>query len=91
MKRQNQGSCTVENQTIVKDVSNQCIELQVSDSTIEWFAISGYDPQFGARPVMRVIQKNILNELSRQILSGKNQVGKPIKINYTMERLVFDN
>jgi len=69
----------------------QGIELQVSDPVIEWLAISGYDPQFGARPVKRVIQKNILNELSKQILSGSVQDDKPIKIECEKEGLVFEN
>ena len=69
----------------------QGIDLQVSDKAIEWLAVAGYDPQFGARPVKRVIQKNILNELSKQILSGNVQTDKPVKIDNHNERLVFEN
>jgi len=78
-------------QQLQKMLRTQGIELQMSDSSIEWLATTGYDPQFGARPVKRVIQKNILNELSKQILSGSIQTDKPVKINNVKERLVFEN
>jgi len=74
-----------------KMLQTQGIELQLSDSVIEWLVVAGYDPQFGARPVKRVIQKNILNELSRQILSGSVQADKPVKIECIKDRLVFEN
>jgi ATP-dependent Clp protease ATP-binding subunit ClpB len=64
-----------------KMLKTQGIDLQVGDATIEWLADAGYDPQFGARPVKRVIQKNILNELSKQILSGNVQIDKPVIMN----------
>jgi ATP-dependent Clp protease ATP-binding subunit ClpB len=47
------------------------IKLDISDKAMERLAKLGYDPQFGARPLKRVIQREILNELSKQILSGK--------------------
>jgi ATP-dependent Clp protease ATP-binding subunit ClpB len=46
------------------------IRLEASDEAIDWLAQLGFDPQFGARPLKRVMQKKILNELSRQILAG---------------------
>jgi ATP-dependent Clp protease ATP-binding subunit ClpB len=70
---------------------NRSKNHQVSDTAIEWLAIAGYDPQFVARPVKRVIQKNILYELSKRILSGSVQAEKPIKIDNVKERLVFEN
>jgi ATP-dependent Clp protease ATP-binding subunit ClpB len=74
-----------------KILKTQGIELQVSNAAIEWLAIVGYDPQFGARPVKRVIQKNILNELSKRILSGSVHTDKPVKIDNVKEHLVFEN
>lgn len=47
------------------------IKLSITDKAIEWLAQLGYDPQFGARPLKRVLQKKILNELSKEILAGK--------------------
>jgi len=46
------------------------IELRMTDEAADWLGQIGYDPQFGARPLKRVIQKKILNELSKQILAG---------------------
>ncbi len=47
------------------------IKISATDKAIEWLAQLGYDPQFGARPLKRVLQKKILNELSKDILAGK--------------------
>ena len=45
--------------------------ITATEEAIEWLAQLGFDPQFGARPLKRVIQKKVLNELSKQILAGK--------------------
>jgi ATP-dependent Clp protease ATP-binding subunit ClpB len=47
------------------------LELDVREDALEWLAVHGYDPQSGARPVKRLIQKEIVNELSKEIISGK--------------------
>jgi ATP-dependent Clp protease ATP-binding subunit ClpB len=52
-------------------LSTNGITLDVTDAAVEWIATGGYDPQFGARPVKRVIQRSLLNELSKRILSGE--------------------
>jgi ATP-dependent Clp protease ATP-binding subunit ClpB len=51
----------------------------------------GYDPQFGARPLKRVIQKRILNELSKDILSGKVDKESSIKLDLKNNQFVFTN
>jgi ATP-dependent Clp protease ATP-binding subunit ClpB len=56
---------------IQQNLALQGIELNATDESLDWLAQLGYDPQFGARPLKRVIQKRILNELSKEILSGK--------------------
>jgi ATP-dependent Clp protease ATP-binding subunit ClpB len=61
------------------------ITIEATEEALDWLAQLGYDPQFGARPLKRVIQKKILNELSKQILAGK--VSKDSKIRLDM----FDN
>lgn len=53
-----------------KMLASQGVILQATDNAIDWLAQLGFDPQFGARPLKRVMQKKILNELSKQILSG---------------------
>jgi ATP-dependent Clp protease ATP-binding subunit ClpB len=49
----------------------QGITMDATSEAIAYLADKGYDPQFGARPVKRVIQRDVLNELSKKILSGK--------------------
>ncbi|MEN8786659.1 MAG: hypothetical protein ABF270_02460, partial [Flavobacteriales bacterium] len=56
---------------------------------IEWLAQLGYDPQFGARPIKRVIQKKVMNELSKEILSGNVDSDKPIVIDCFENEIVF--
>lgn len=55
---------------LVKRLQENDIHLSITPAATEWLAQLGYDPQFGARPLKRVIQKKIMNELSKQILSG---------------------
>lgn len=65
---------------IVKMLSNNGIKISITDKAIDWLAQLGFDPQFGARPLKRVMQKRILNELSKQILGGKIQKDAAIEI-----------
>jgi ATP-dependent Clp protease ATP-binding subunit ClpB len=58
-------------QEIQKRLTEVGIKLQISEQALNRLAKLGYDPQFGARPLKRVIQREILNELSKQILAGK--------------------
>jgi ATP-dependent Clp protease ATP-binding subunit ClpB len=60
-----------------KTLSAGNIKVEITDKAVNWIAEQGYDPQLGARPVKRLIQKNILNDLSRKIISEeilKNQL-----------------
>jgi len=66
------------------------IELIPTDSAIEWIATKGYDPQFGARPVKRVIQREVLNELSKAILSGKVTVNSVVELDVKNDNLTFE-
>ena len=63
-------------------------ELQISDLL---FACEGYDPQFGARPVKRVLQRMLLNELSKQIIAGTVNTEKPIRVDAKGDEVVFVN
>jgi len=59
---------------------NGGISLQFSDYALEYLAVQGYDPQFGARPLKRLIQKEIVNLLSKKILSGDIDKTKPVLV-----------
>ena len=67
------------------------ITLEASEEALEWLAQLGYDPQYGARPLKRVIQKRILNELSKQILAGKVDKDSKIKLDMFDNQFVFLN
>src|SRR6195952_3670043 len=67
------------------------ITLDASDEALDWLAQLGYDPQYGARPLKRVIQKRILNELSKQILAGKVDKDRKIRLDMFDNNFVFLN
>ena len=76
---------------VVRMVAQNGIELKVDPSAIAFIAKAGYDPQFGARPVKRAIQDNLLNELSKQMLSGQIDRERPITIMSDMQKIMFQN
>lgn len=77
--------------TVKKMVEKNGIDLQFTDAALDFISHEGYDPQFGARPVKRVIQRYVLNELSKEILSGRVDRSRPIVIDRIGDGLVFKN
>ena len=79
----------------LNDISNMLadngVRVQVTDRALEFISREGYDPQFGARPVKRAIQRYILNDLSKEIISGKLDNEKVITVDYRDNKLVFTN
>lgn len=67
------------------------VEIEASEEALDWLAQLGYDPQFGARPLKRVIQKRILNELSKEILAGKIDKDSRIVLDVFDQKFVFLN
>ena len=67
------------------------VKLELTDDAISLLAEKGYDPQFGARPVKRVIQKMLLNELSKSLIAQTIDREKPIVVKAEGENLVFKN
>ncbi len=68
------------------------ITVTVSDKAVEWLAQLGYDPQFGARPLKRVMQKKVLNPLSKEILSGRVDKDDVIRVDLDKKKeFVFEN
>ncbi len=74
---------------VVKMVAGNGITLDVTDEALGVIAKAGYDPQFGARPVKRAIQDKLLNELSKEIISGAIDHDKPVKVVADGEQLKF--
>ncbi|MDD3479731.1 MAG: ATP-dependent chaperone ClpB [Paludibacteraceae bacterium] len=74
-----------------KQLATSGIQLQITPKALQFIAEEGYDPQFGARPVKRVIQKYLLNDLSKQLIAGTVNNAKPIIVDFDGERLVYKN
>ncbi|MBN1108443.1 MAG: type VI secretion system ATPase TssH, partial [Bacteroidales bacterium] len=72
-----------------KMLEAQNIKLEISDDAIAWLSEKGYDPQSGARPVKRLIQKEIVNELSKELIAGRISRDSVVKVNVSQGRLVF--
>lgn len=66
-------------------------DLQATDEVMDWLGELGYDPQFGARPLKRVMQREVLNELSKQIIAGSVNKEKPILLKLEKNKLIFEN
>ncbi|MEK9620062.1 MAG: ATP-dependent chaperone ClpB [Flavobacteriales bacterium] len=76
-------------QELNKMLANKNIKLNISDYAVEYLSKKGYEPQFGARPIKRLIQKEILNGLSKELLEGKIKEGDIILIDSFDENIVF--
>ena len=67
------------------------ITLEVTDTAVQLIAQAGFDPEFGARPIKRAIQRLLLNDLSKQLLASAIDKNAPIKVDAQDERLIFSN
>jgi ATP-dependent Clp protease ATP-binding subunit ClpB len=74
-----------------KMLSKQHITIDATEDAISYLAEKGYDPQYGARPIKRVIQKEVLNNLSKDLLSGKVHADSSVLIDSFDDGLVFIN
>ena len=77
--------------SIIRLVARENILLEATPEAIDYLAKRGYDPQFGARPVKRVLQKEVMNALSKEILKGNIKAGSIILIDSFDDGLVFRN
>jgi ATP-dependent Clp protease ATP-binding subunit ClpB len=74
---------------MIKQLEEAGFKLEITDEAVDWLAQLGYDPQFGARPLKRVLQKKVLNELSKQILSGEIKKENTIVVDAIDNMIVF--
>jgi len=82
---------TLQLDSVKKMLAQNGIALDFTDAALAFISDKGFDPQFGARPVKRVIQKYVLNELSKELLGGKINKDRPITIDSNGAGLVFKN
>jgi ATP-dependent Clp protease ATP-binding subunit ClpB len=76
---------------VMRMLNGNGLDLAYTDEAADWIAQLGYDPQFGARPIKRVIQKQVLNELSKEILGGKFTKDSLITVDSFEQKIVFRN
>lgn len=76
---------------IQKTLQGNGIQLELTEKAIHFIADEGFDPQFGARPVKRAIQKYVLNDLSKQLIAGTVHSDEAITVDYNGEKLVYKN
>lgn len=80
MRKEIKGIIRIQLEDLRKRVAQQGIQLEFSDYALDYFSEQGFDPQFGARPLKRLIQKDIINLLSKKIISGELDKTKPVLI-----------
>jgi len=76
---------------IQKSLKENNIDLNLTEAAIHFIADEGFDPQYGARPVKRAIQKLVLNDLSKQLISGNIHANQKIVVDYVDDKLIFKN
>ena len=77
--------------SVIKMLALQNITMDATPEAIQYLSEKGYDPQFGARPVKRIIQREVLNQLSKEILAGKITTDSIILLDSFDNQLVFRN
>ena len=91
MKKEIKGIIKMQLDNLKQLVARSGINLQFSDYTLDFLAENGYDPQFGARPLKRLIQKEIVNRLSKRILAGDIDKTRPVLVDVFDGTVVFRN
>ena len=91
MKREIRNIIGIQLGYLQKLVSQSGIDLRYSDYAVDYLAENGFDPQFGARPLKRLIQKEIVNQLSRRILAGDIDRRHPVMVDVFDGVVVFRN
>lgn len=91
MKKEIKGIIRLQLESLKKLVAQSGINLQFSDYVMDFLAENGYDPQFGARPLKRLIQKEIVNQLSKKILAGDIDKTRPVLVDVFDGTVVFRN
>jgi ATP-dependent Clp protease ATP-binding subunit ClpB len=92
MRKEIKGIIKIQLENLRKLVEqNAGIQLEFSDYALDYLAKNGYNPQFGARPLKRLIQKEVVNQLSKKILSGEVDKTKPVLVDVFDGVVVFRN
>jgi ATP-dependent Clp protease ATP-binding subunit ClpB len=91
LKNEIKGIVHIQLNNLKRLVAQSGIQLDFSDYALDFLAEQGFDPQFGARPLKRLIQKEIVNQLSRRILAGEIDKSQPVLVDVFDNTVVFRN
>ncbi|HEY0433368.1 MAG TPA: AAA family ATPase, partial [Chitinophagaceae bacterium] len=91
LKKEIRGVVNIQLNALKRLVAQSGINLEFSDYALDYLAEQGFDPQFGARPLKRLIQKEIVNQLSRRILAGEIDKSQPVLVDVFDNTVVFRN
>ena len=91
MRKEIKGIINIQLQALKQLLNQSGIQLQFSEYLLEFLSENGYDPQLGARPLKRLIQKEIVNQLSRRILAGDIDKSVPVLVDVFDGNVVFRN
>src|SRR6187401_3634627 len=91
LKKEIKGIVKIQLENLKKLVAESGIQLDFSDYALDFLAEQGFDPQYGARPLKRLIQKEIVNTLSRRILAGEIDKSQPVLVDVFDNTVVFRN
>jgi ATP-dependent Clp protease ATP-binding subunit ClpB len=91
LKAQIRGIVTIQLDSLRKRMAENNFDLRFTDYAVDFLAENGFDPQYGARPLKRLIDKEIVNQLSRRILAGDIERGKPVTVDVFDGLVVFRN
>ena len=91
MKKEIKGIISIQLNALKELIAKNGIHLEFTDYALEYLAENGYDPQFGARPLKRLIQREIVNALSKKILAGTIDKIKPVLVDVFDGTVVFRN
>lgn len=91
LKKEIRGIIKIQLQNLKELVAQSGIRLEFSDYALDYLAENGFDPQFGARPLKRLVQKEIVNQLSKRILAGAVDKNKPVLVDVFDGVVVFRN
>ena len=85
------GIVKIQLNNLKKMIAESGIQLEFSEYALEYLADQGFDPQFGARPLKRLIQKEIVNQLSKKILANDIDKSVPVLVDVFDNTVVFRN
>jgi ATP-dependent Clp protease ATP-binding subunit ClpB len=91
LKEEIKGIINIQLNNLKRLVAQSGIQLEFSEYALDFLAEQGFDPQYGARPLKRLIQKEIVNQLSRRILAGEIDKSQPVLVDVFDNTVVFRN